>query len=355
MHKPRLPHLPFLALTALAGLLHAADLPQVVAPTDPRLHYSGRWDTEDAAGPRCEWPAGQVFFTFEGTDVNGVLGGSKGHAFQAVVDGQPTAVLTLAPGQSVYPVATNLPPGRHSVELCKRTECWGGPVQVKGFQFPADAKLLDPPVFTRRLEFIGDSITAGYGNEAASKEEHFSYATESAWLAWGAVAARTLNAELHCEAISGIWLQDNGTKKPMPALWPNTMPFTASKPWDFSRWQPDAVVVNLGTNDKNQPIVEEKWRAAYVAFVGQIRTAYPKAHIFLVIGPMGQGPDKAIAKYNAAIVAELTAKGDNRLHAVALPDQDWKNGFGADWHPSAKTHQLMADAIVAELRTALEW
>lgn len=346
---------PILALAA-----DPAALPVAIPATDPQLHYSGRWDRSDPGGPRCEWPAGQLRFNFSGTAAHVILAGPAGHAFQVVVDGKPTAIITLAAGQSVYPIAADLPAGSHAVELLKRTECWGGPVQVKGVQLAAGAKLLSPPAFKRRIEFLGDSITCGYGNEAANQNEKFSFKTENAWLAWGAVTARVLEAEFSCAAISGIWLMDNGKSKPLPALWRNTMPFTTPKPWDFSTWQADVVVVNLGTNDRNgQPkgeaIPAPAWHDAYVAFIDDIRKAYPKAHIFLCIGSMGHGYKDEIPGYNAKLAEEYAAKGDKKVHAVAIANQDAKNGIGASWHPSVKTHQLMSDQIAAAIRKELGW
>lgn len=351
-----------LALILVPAFAFAGDasaLPVAVATDDAHILYSGRWDREDKAGPRCQWPAGTIRFNFEGTAANIVLSG-KDNAFQVVIDGKPTSVITVADDQTVYQIAADLTAGRHAVELCKRTEGWPKPVQVKGIQLNNGAKLLDPPSFKRRVEFLGDSITCGYGNEAASQNEKFSLKTENAWLAWGAVAARALEAEYACEAVSGIWLMDNGKKKPLPAIWGNTMPFAGSKPWDFSKWQADVVVVNLGTNDfngqpKGEAIDEQKWHDAYVGFIDQIRKAYPKAHIFLCIGSMGHGKKKEIPGYNTKTAEEYAAKGDKAVHAVAIANQDMKNGIGADWHPSVKTHQLMADQITAAIRKELGW
>lgn len=329
-------------------------LPQAIAADDPHLAYIGRWDVSDKAGPRSEWPATQIHLTLEGTALNVVLAGQQ--AFQVVVDGVPSKTLTMLPGQSVYAVASGLAPGSHRIELFKRSEGWGGPVQVKGFQIPAEAKLLAPPTFKRRILFIGDSITAGYGNEAKSAEEHYSPATSNAWLAWGAVTARALDADLTSLAISGSWLQKNDAGKPvMPEVWTRTMPFTKSEPWDLSRSIPDVVVVNLGTNDKSKPIEEAPWRDAYTGFIGQLRTAFPAAHIFLCIGPMSHGPQGCIVPFNAAIAADFAAKGDAKIHAVPLAMQKQSDGIGADWHPSVKTHQLMADVISAEIRKQLGW
>lgn len=351
----RLALLTSFSLAAFAA--DAAALPVALAPADAALAWSGRWDTTQPAGPRCEWPAGSVRFVTDASAVNVVLGGPKGHAFQVIVDGKPTSVVTIAEGQSVYEAAAGLPAGTHTIELVKRTECWGGPVQVQGFQLSAGAKASAAPALKRRVEFLGDSITCGYGNEAASEKEHFNFATENAWLAWGAITARQLEAEYHCEAISGIWLQDNGKKDPLPKLWDRTMPFTKSQPWDFAKWQADVVVVNLGTNDSGAKVIDEaKWTTAYKDFIAKIRAAYPNAHIFLTIGSMGHGPQGVIPTYNDAIVVALAAAGDAKVHAVAIKNQDkGKNGIGADWHPSVKTHQVMADQISAAIRKELGW
>jgi lysophospholipase L1-like esterase len=217
--------------------------------------------------------------------------------------------------------------------------------------------LTDIEVPKRRIEFLGDSITCGYGNEAKSKEEHFTNGTENAWLAWGAVAARSLQAEVSVEAISGIWLQQppDAKKKPLPAIWDQTLPFSSQAKWDFSKWQADVVVVNLGTNDSGKPIDGDTWTTAYRGFIAQIRKAYPNAQIFLTIGSMGHGPQGIIPKLNTQLVTALAAEGETKVHAVALNNQDQRNGIGADWHPSVKTHQLMADQIAAEIRTVMQW
>ena len=355
----------FLALGFITAIaLTAADtpaLPQTITPQDPKLHFTGRWDTATPASPRCEWTSCGIEISGTISKLNAVLVGKPGNAFEVIVDGKPVGTVTLVADQKVYPLATGLGDGAHAITLFKRTESWAGAVQFQGFQVPAEAVLSTPEVPTRRVEFLGDSITCGYGNEAANQKEHFTLATENAWLAWGAVAARELKAELAVEAISGIWLQDNGKKKALPAIWGQTLPFSSTAAWDFAKWQADAVVVNLGTNDSGNKtttpaIQSEPWKTAYRAFIKDIRKAYPNAHIFLTIGSMGHGPEGIIPKLNDELVAELAKEGETKVHAVAIHNQDpGKNGVGADWHPSVKTDQLMGEQIAAEIRTALKW
>lgn len=55
----------------------------------------------------------------------------------------------------------------------------------------------------RRLLFIGDSITAGYGVLCNDSSGPFAPETESAWHAYAAVATRALDADAHVIAYSG--------------------------------------------------------------------------------------------------------------------------------------------------------
>ncbi len=53
--------------------------------------------------------------------------------------------------------------------------------------------------------------------------------------------------------------------------------------WDFSKHQPDVVVVNLGTNDdsycKNDSTRQEEYKTEYVEFIKEIRQNNPNAAI----------------------------------------------------------------------------
>lgn len=350
------------AVAVLAAAAETAALPVRIASDDRLLRFSGRWETSDKAGPRASWPACSVWLSVtvpaKGGSLNVELGGWKNQTVQIAVDGRPTAVITLEAGRTLYPLASDLAKGAHLIQVCKRNEAAAGPLQILGFQASAGLALQKQEAPKRRIEFLGDSITAGYGVEAASENEHHSLANSNAWLTWGAVAARTLQADYSCCAVSGIWLMSNGTNKPLPTLWDRVLPqVEPDKAWDFSRWQADAVVVNLGTNDAypKRAIAFQDWSAAYRPFIAAIRKAYPKAHIFLAIGSMSHGRDGELAKHNQAIAAACAKDGDARVHAVTLALGDRADGLGADWHPSAKTQRKMADAIAAEIRAALKW
>ncbi len=339
----------------------AAPLPVDVPAKDPNVRLVGRFDTRDPAGPRCAWAGSSIQVRFQGTALNVLLKTTGADQWQAVVDGAPAATLGLTKGSTLYRAASGLPDKEHSVELFKRTEPLVGTTQLLGFQLEREKKLLPLPARRdRRIEFVGDSITCGYGNEAASEKDHFTAATENNYQAYGAVAARDLGAEYVAVAWSGKWLfGDNAIQ----LLYDRALPDDAQSKWDFSGWVPQAVVVNLGTNDfgPRNP-TEKEWQDAYRGFIQTLRRNYPACHVFCAVGSMMSDawpPERkalsTIRQYTSGLVDGLRKAGDKKVHYVEFDVQDPKNGLGADWHPSVKTHRLMADRLVAAVKKELGW
>ncbi|MDQ3813499.1 MAG: GDSL-type esterase/lipase family protein, partial [Armatimonadota bacterium] len=336
----------------------AAPLPVEVAPDDPNIRYVGRFDRGDKAGPRCAWSASTVAFKFQGTAANVKIKDGNQNRWQVEIDGKPTVTLQMREGTHLYSVATDLAAGEHTVRLVKATEAFCGASQFLGFQMSEGGKLLPPPAPARRLEVIGDSISAGYGNEAASKEEHFTPKTENAYFTYGAMAARQLDADYMCIAWSGKKMWPNNT---IPELYDRTLPLDAGSKWDFSQWIPDVVLINLGTNDFGKENPDEAgWTDAYKAFIGRLRQHYPAAEIYCATSPMmgDWGANKARTthrRYLDKIVTDLKAAGDAKVRIIEFPTQDPKNGIGADWHPNIKTHEIMAANLVQTLANDLGW
>lgn len=352
----------FLSAGMFASFLRAQDaapLPQEIPPSDKRLHYVARLDPRDPAGPRFDWSGSAVIARFEGAAISARLATSGGDRLQVVVDGVPGPVLTLTKEPRRHMLASGLSKGAHTVALYKRTEPIVGTVQFFGFQLEADAKLLDAPKPTRRIEFIGDSITAGYGNEAAGEREHFTAATENHYLTGGAIAARALNAEALAFAVSGSRLTETAEIEAMPAFYRRTLFSDKAPAWNFRLTPPpDVVVINLGTNDFFQGFPDEKaWTAAYDALLDFVRGNYPQAHIWLAIGPMMEPGAKldALRKWNAAIIATRAAAGDAKIHAIEFPPQKPEDGLGANAHPSLQTHTKMGVQLTAEMKRVLGW
>ena len=350
---------PFLALlltgSGLAPSLSAAE----ISPADPLIRYVGRFDDREVGVRRAAWSASTVAFTVSGGSVAVTLRDKGANLWQVVIDGQPAAVLTLEAGEKSYPVATALPAGSHLIELVKRTEAGIGTSDFIGLKIDDTAKLLPTPARTRRIEIIGDSISCGFGNEAASQNDKFTPGTENAWLAYGAVAARAVNADYMCIAWSGKKLWPDNT---IVEFYDRVLPHSPGPLWDFTRQVPDVVVITLGTNDFGKVNPDEAgWVAAYVGFIQRVRTHYPKAVVYCASSPMmgdfksERKPRTTIAGYLDKVVAQANAAGGPPVRLIDFATQKMENGIGAAWHPSAKTHAIMGEQLAAALKKDLGW
>jgi lysophospholipase L1-like esterase len=329
------------------------------SPAEPRLRFVGRFAEDSAQGPHFAWSGSGVVAAFEGESVSVTLEDSGSNQFTVLIDGQLGTPLKTQAGARSYVLAENLAPGSHQVELYRRTEASFGVSQFRGFDFGANGKLAPesaPP--TRRIEVIGDSISCGYGNEGETATCSFSADTENHYQTYGAIAARSLDAEIVTIAWSGKGIVNNygeDVTDPLPALYDRTLPGDASSQWDFSV-APDAVVINLGTNDfsTDGDPSPELFRDRYIAFLEHLRAVYPEATLIGTVGPMLSGADLDAARAGiAAAVAERQSAGDAqvRVWEIDIPN----DSPGCDYHPDVNTHQAMATALVAELKDALGW
>ncbi len=348
--------LPLLVVSAVCPMFAA-----IISPDDPAIRYVGRFDRSETPGPRCAWSASAISFTVSGGSVRVRLKDGGKNLWQIVIDGEPASVLKPGSGEEIYPVARELPPGAHRVELVKRTEAFVGTTQFLGLEIDDSAQLLPASPRVRRIEVIGDSISCGYGNEAPGPEHPFSPATENAWLAYGAVAARAVQADYVCIAWSGkkLW-PDNR----IVDLYGATLPTEPSAaPWDFTSWSPDVIVINLGTNDfYGRPAPDpDGWVDAYLKFIARLRALHPRAVIYCALGTMLEDRAPALRPRGTVldclrkIEAAANAAGSPPVRLIDFGVQSRENGIGANWHPSTKTHALMGEQLAAALRRDLGW
>ncbi|HET9929391.1 MAG TPA: GDSL-type esterase/lipase family protein, partial [Polyangiaceae bacterium] len=249
----------------------------------------------------------------------------------------------------------------HTVEVYRRTEASEHETQFLGFDFGGGQLLAPPPPPTRHLEIVGDSITCGYGNEGADMNCHYSADTENHYLSYAAIAARNVNAELITVAWSGKGVvynygdDDSSKVDPMPTYYERTLPERSNSQFDFSTWQADAVVVNLGTNDFSTDIdpSQSEFETAYKTFVTRIRSKHPNAWILLTNGSMLSGTDLTTVRTYISNVVK--AVNDPKVKSFEIQPQDGADGYGCDWHPSKKTHVKMADQLTSVLKSTLNW
>jgi hypothetical protein len=334
------------------------------------VRWFGRVDVSNPSAIQFAWSGTGFVGTFTGPSVSVKLRteGSGDIYFQPVVDGKPGTRFAVAGAEKTYEVATSLSAGPHEVALYRESEGKGLPSSVfSGFAAGTPGT---PPAFSGRLiEVIGDSISAGFGN--LGMEQHvggaqdpnggcgFETKTESAYLAYGHVAARAVNADASVLAGFGwgIYSDNSGnTQNVMPALFGNTVGEQPTPAWSFAA-KPQAVVINLGTNDSSaHNLTADKFKPAYSAFLTTVRGKYPDALILCAVGSMLSGTDRTNAvTYINELVATRAAAGDKKVKLLDLGSQDVTKGSGCSWHPNVAEDARMAGLLATELRASLGW
>ncbi len=318
-----------------------------------------------AESVRASWSGSEIGVRFSGPGLEVQLTSTGDDRFAVVVDGVVQAE-KLEPGAAGQwqLVVDGLPEGEHHVLLHKLTEPLVGAVTFSGARPTAGEILpyLEPRM--RRIELIGDSITAGYGNEGASAGCAFSADTENHYLTYGAIAARHFDADLVTIAWSGKGVFSNRGSSDtvyLPELWLETLPSNASAAvWMPTAFEPDVVVLNLGTNDLGDPrfgsegdpeAAEAEFLAAYSAFLGTLRAAYASAHLLALVGPMlsdGWPTDRqSLTVARRVVQGAVNAAnqgGDVAVHYGELTTVT--SGYGCDYHPGLGNHQQMGAELI---------
>jgi lysophospholipase L1-like esterase len=331
--------------------------PLADASTGPsaEVHLIGRFTA--GASPRFDWPGTQIRTRVDGGTLAVRLDDSGNNRYLVTIDGVAQPVLKPTAGAHDYTLATNLAAGAHDVAIARRTETFFGATTFLGFT-ATGGKLVATPGPGRWIEFVGDSITCGYGVLGPDESHCFSNDTEAEDLAWGALTARQLGAAHTAIAFSGkgvIRNVDNSTTDLVPTIFERTL---ADDPaaWGFTAYTPDVVVVDLGTNDFGQGDPGAAFVTGYTAFAAKIRGHYPNAWILIAQSPMVSGDSRTkMAGYLDQVVKARTSAGDTKIAFMDLAEQDANDKFGCDYHPSKTTQAKMATQAVAKLRAVTGW
>lgn len=247
--------------------------------------------------------------------------------------------------------------GKHTVYIYKATEAHTGPIFIGQLH----AKNIKPvsPTIRPTIEFIGNSITCG----AAADPSEVPCGTgvyhdqHNAYNAYGPRVARSLELNFLLSSVSGIGIYRNWNSNgpTMPQVYEKTdFQQGSDRLWNFSTYQPVIVSIALGTNDfsngdgKKQrlPFDSAAFVTAYIEFVQQVKTIYPKTQIALLSSPMING--KARELLQNCISAVKT--NIDQLHSADKPIAVYffkpTQPRGCTWHPSVEDHAIMADELI---------
>jgi hypothetical protein len=199
-----------IALVVLsATFCKAADRDTVYADNN-LIEYTGRIDFADPLAPRFSYSGVSIRASFNGTSISAILDDDTGqNYYNVIVDGQVTSVIHITKGKKTYVLAEGLEDTMHEIELFKRTELTFGKTIFYGFTLD-NGKVLSSISNQREvfIEYIGNSITCGYGNEGVNGDD-FLPTTENHFLTYAAITSRNFNARHMAVSRSGIGIYRN--------------------------------------------------------------------------------------------------------------------------------------------------
>lgn len=321
------------------------------------IQYTGRIDFTRPTLPRF-WQPGVYFkVRFKGSYCAVILNdemlwGKNHNYIELVLDGVEKRIRLNSKRDTVI-AGEKLSPGTHELVISKNTEANIGYLELAGIRCQ---QLLQPAARpTRKIEFIGNSITCGASSDVSSipcgkgvwQDQH------NAYLSYGAITGRELNAEYHLSAVSGIGLMHSCCNLDiiMPQVFDKLSMRDNKITWKFSNYKPDLVTICLGQNDGIQD--SAAFCKNYIAFIGQVRQHYPRAILLCLSSPMADAKLFAYMKRMlTSIQSSMEKNGDHRVRTYFFSKQYHS---GCDSHPDLADHRQISKELVAYIRKIMSW
>ncbi len=326
---------------------------------DPNIRYVGRVIKLNSGSVSFDWSGTYLMTRFEGDYCAMIVSDTKKNYYNVFIDNQLKGVVTTSGKDSLVVLADGLKKGLHSLMLQKRSEGEQGKTTIHSFRLSAKGRFLQSDVKRERhIEFIGNSITCGYGTEGLSKREPFKVETENCNLAYGCIISRYFNADYTLISHSGRGAARNYgdtarvSKRTMKDLMLNTFDWDKDiSVWNFKDYYPDLVVINLGSNDfstKPHPLKEE-FLKAYGQIINQIRDKYGDIPVLCVAPPKGPA--------FAYIQEYCSNSNDKNLHFTAYLNGVYNGDSdqGSSGHPNYEGQKKIAMSLIPYISTITGW
>ncbi len=268
------------------------------------------------------------------------------HSFYVEVDGE-LSYFEVPAGRSSLMLAQDLAPGKHTIKVHKGTDPKKEIYYIHSVTYTGTLEEAQPE--TRRIEFLGDSITAGSGVFFGD----CGYGYTQSWFVYANMVADAFGAD-HYSVANGGW-RFTSTYNPATSIYSIyeavSMHDNTLGAYDFS-WKPDVVVINLGTNDSiayrtdKVNYTQESFAQNIKIQLDQVREKNPDAEIVWIYGAM-------LTENEAWIKApvEEYAKTDSKVHYVSVRGNT--NGRGD--HPDFDGHTKVAGTLAQALSDIMGW
>lgn len=337
----------FLVCVALIPQISNAQSKSVLLSND-KIHWIGRVSENYTFG----WGGSGLQFNTDATEIDIKIECKIGPAYINVVTNEDVLFIRIENGTYSRKVSVKNPQKINRISIIKSTEGHTGQMRIVSLAMNGELKPKTP--LEKKILFIGDSITCGYGNLSASHKEHYKIDTEDIYYTYGYVAARKMGWEFNTVAWSGKGMLRNygkgddekRYKDTLPKIFDRALPHNPKIKWDHKKSTPDMICINLGTNDNaGGNLSKEKYISTYKTFVKRLRTYYPDVPVVNLVGPLYNTKQY---EYMAEWITEA-CEGIKDSHVIKLPKGKGPKDLGADWHPSKTHHIRMGEFLGPEL------
>ena len=353
----------FFAIAYLLVCLPSFAQTKFIPASHESFRYVGRFDFSNPLEVRYDWSGVYIQFSFRGTECAVKMNDTGHNYYNVFVDDQPSKTIDVKSDTTIV-IASNIASQIHKIRIYKRTEGNQGTGSFKGVMISENGEMLPwKDVPTRKIEFIGNSITCGYGTEGLSKSERFKPSTENNYLSYAPIMARAYKADYHIVAHSGMGVVRNyGHKekvspKAMPDRFNRVFDEKELPIWNFSQWKPDVVVINLGTNDfSTQPFPDKTvFKAGYEKLINEVKKQYGDVPVFCIVGPM---TDEPCYTYVKEMVEDFRSVYQRKnVYFVGIPTylMNPEKDLGSDTHPNYSGQRKMAAHVLPVISSILKW
>ncbi len=295
-----------------------------------------------------------------------------------VINGAVISRMMLPPGSHRVCVFRTFDPNEfHNVRIVKDTQAMSEDqshsLVVESVEVSQDCRFAPVPEKKLKIEFVGDSITSGEGLAGAKDEMKWI----SAWMSMNGnytfLVADKLKADIRLISQGGwgvYWSWCSNTDCAMPAYYEQVCGLAggeknvrlgAVQKNRFDLWQPDCIVVSLGTNDASGCLKASGERGKYrqedlqaiedcvKEFLLILRKNNKNAFILWVYGTIGNDIQPAIEN---GIADYIMMSGDKRVAFKLLPSMKMDEA-GSRNHPGLEVHKQVADIVAGELKRIL--
>lgn len=212
--------------------------------------------------------------------------------------------------------------------------------------------------------FIGDSFTCGEYNERFPPENDSSPRSTNAARSYGMLLGKWLNAQVHLVSYGGRGITREWDGRTdvniVPVFFPRTLPDAPGSAWDPSLYQPDAIVINDGTDFDAGPLDLPKFTDAYAAFVAQVRAAHPGAYLILTESAFQSDGSDGRPRTSRDHLLETIQEVARRRHAagdsrVRIARTGFFPGTPSNGHLVAFQHEQIALELMGPIREVTGW